>query len=88
MAARAIPTRRSRGAISCFPAVPQRLITAACSATPRRLCRSASETGNKAVAQVGGYMEEVRRQLIDQFGETPEDGPLSVYGGGLGCAPL
>ena len=43
-----------------------------------------SETGNKAVAQVGGYyMEEVRRQLIDQFGETPEDGPLSVYGGGL-----
>ena len=28
-----------------------------------------SETGNKAVAQVGGYyMEEVRRQLIDQFG--------------------
>ncbi|MGN6692301.1 MAG: penicillin-binding protein 1A [Sphingopyxis sp.] len=43
-----------------------------------------SETGNKAVAQVGGYyMEEVRRQLIDQFGETPDDGPLSVYGGGL-----
>lgn len=43
-----------------------------------------SETGNKAVEQVGGYyMEEVRRQLIDQFGETPEDGPLSVYGGGL-----
>jgi len=43
-----------------------------------------SDTGNKAVAQVGGYyMEEVRRQLIDQFGETPEDGPLSVYGGGL-----
>ncbi|MDK2760383.1 MAG: transglycosylase domain-containing protein [Sphingopyxis sp.] len=43
-----------------------------------------TDTGNRAVAQVGGYyMEEVRRQLIAQFGETAEDGPLSVYGGGL-----
>lgn len=43
-----------------------------------------TDSGNKAVAQVGGYyMEEVRRQLIDQFGETAEDSPLSVYGGGL-----
>ncbi|MBD3731427.1 MAG: PBP1A family penicillin-binding protein [Sphingopyxis sp.] len=43
-----------------------------------------TNSGNTAIAQVGGYyMEEVRRQLIDQFGETPEDGPLSVYGGGL-----
>jgi len=43
-----------------------------------------TETGNRAVAQVGGYyMEEVRRQLIDQFGETAEDGPHSVYAGGL-----
>lgn len=33
---------------------------------------------------VGGYyMEEVRRELIDRFGETPDDGPHSVYGGGL-----
>jgi len=43
-----------------------------------------TNSGNTAIAQVGGYyMEEVRRQLIDQFGETSEDGPLSVYGGGL-----
>jgi penicillin-binding protein 1A len=33
---------------------------------------------------VGGYfMEEVRRQLIDRFGENTEDGPNSVYSGGL-----
>ncbi len=34
----------------------------------------------------GGYfVEEVRRQLIEKFGENPEDGrnPYSVYGGGL-----
>jgi penicillin-binding protein 1A len=35
-------------------------------------------------ANVGGYyMEEVRRELIDRFGENAEDGPHSVYGGGL-----
>src|SRR3546814_18918151 len=28
-------------------------------------------------------MEEVRRQLIAEFGETAEDGPHSVYAGGL-----
>lgn len=34
--------------------------------------------------RVGGYfVEEVRRQLIDKFGEKAEDGPNSVYGGGL-----
>ncbi|MDR6851878.1 penicillin-binding protein 1A [Sphingomonas sp. BE123] len=33
---------------------------------------------------LGGYfIEEVRRQLIDQFGETEEAGPYSVYAGGL-----
>ncbi|KTE19346.1 penicillin-binding protein [Sphingopyxis sp. H050] len=43
-----------------------------------------TNSGNTAIAQVGGYyMEEVRRQLIAQFGETSDDGPLSVYGGGL-----
>ncbi|NCP11677.1 MAG: PBP1A family penicillin-binding protein [Sphingomonadales bacterium] len=31
----------------------------------------------------GYYMEEVRRELIDKFGETADDGPLSVYAGGL-----
>ncbi|WP_342251275.1 penicillin-binding protein 1A [Sphingomonas sp. OTU376] len=34
--------------------------------------------------RVGGYFtEEVRRQLIDKFGETDETGPYSVYSGGL-----
>ncbi len=33
---------------------------------------------------VGGYfVEEVRRELIDRFGETARDGPFSVYEGGL-----
>ena len=43
-----------------------------------------TDSGNRAVAQVGGYyMEEVRRQLIAEFGETAEKGPHSVYAGGL-----
>src|SRR3546814_2284093 len=43
-----------------------------------------TNAGYRAVAQVGGYyMEEVRRKLIEQFGETAEDGPHSVYAGGL-----
>ena len=34
--------------------------------------------------RVGGYfVEEVRRQLIDKFGENNESGPYSVYQGGL-----
>ena len=37
-----------------------------------------------AEAQLGGYfIEEVRRQLIDKFGEDAKDGPNSVYAGGL-----
>ncbi len=31
----------------------------------------------------GYFLEEVRRQLIDKFGETAETGKNSVYGGGL-----
>ncbi|MDE8653521.1 penicillin-binding protein 1A [Novosphingobium album (ex Liu et al. 2023)] len=31
----------------------------------------------------GYFVEEVRRRLIDRYGETAEDGPLSVYAGGL-----
>jgi len=34
--------------------------------------------------RVGGYfVEEVRRQLIDKFGENDASGPYSVYSGGL-----
>src|SRR5207253_794509 len=32
---------------------------------------------------VGYFVEEVRRQLIQRYGEKAEDGPNSVYGGGL-----
>jgi len=34
-------------------------------------------------ADAGYFLEEVRRQLIEQFGETAEDGGNSVYAGGL-----
>ena len=34
-------------------------------------------------ADAGYYLEEVRRQLIDKYGEQAEDGPYSVYAGGL-----
>lgn len=34
--------------------------------------------------RVGGYyIEEVRRRLLERFGETAKDGPHSVYAGGL-----
>ena len=59
-------------------------ITAAQRDAARAMPLGLTNTGNTAIAQVGGYyMEEVRRQLIAQFGETAEDGPLSVYAGGL-----
>ncbi|MBU2342014.1 MAG: transglycosylase domain-containing protein [Alphaproteobacteria bacterium] len=34
-------------------------------------------------ADAGYFLEEVRRQLIEKFGETAEDGGNSVYAGGL-----
>lgn len=34
-------------------------------------------------ADAGYFLEEVRRQLIDRFGEQAKDGPNSVYAGGL-----
>ncbi|MBA4354117.1 MAG: penicillin-binding protein, partial [Novosphingobium sp.] len=34
-------------------------------------------------ADAGYFLEEVRRQLIGKFGEKAEDGPNSVYAGGL-----
>ena len=40
--------------------------------------------GSSFDARAGGYyMEEVRRRLIQRFGEKAEDGPNSVYAGGL-----
>ena len=37
----------------------------------------------KYEARGGYFVEEVRRRLIDRFGETSRDGPYSVYSGGL-----
>jgi len=34
-------------------------------------------------ADAGYFLEEVRRQLIDKFGENADNGPSSVYAGGL-----
>ena len=50
-------------------------------ATPLGTIRYGS---NAKFREMGGYfMEEVRRQLIKKFGEDAEDGPNSVYAGGL-----
>jgi penicillin-binding protein 1A len=37
----------------------------------------------KFATQAGYFTEEVRRQLIDKYGETARDGPHGVYQGGL-----
>jgi penicillin-binding protein 1A len=53
---------------------------AAASAAPLGTRRSVPP----AHEQLGGYfIEEVRRELMGQFGETDKDGPNSVYAGGL-----
>jgi penicillin-binding protein 1A len=52
---------------------------AAASAKPLGLVRQRSERS----ADAGYFLEEVRRQLIAEFGETAEDGENSVYAGGL-----
>ena len=50
-------------------------------ATPLGTIRYGS---NEKFRQQGGFfMEEVRRQLIKKFGEKSEDGPNSLYAGGL-----
>jgi penicillin-binding protein 1A len=50
-------------------------------ATPLGTIRYGS---NEKFRQQGGYfMEEVRRELIKQFGENAKDGPNSLYAGGL-----
>lgn len=52
----------------------------AAKAQPLGLIARRSETWDPSV---GYYVEEVRRRLIDRYGETAEKGPNSVYGGGL-----
>jgi penicillin-binding protein 1A len=50
-------------------------------ATPLGTIRYGSNA--KFREQGGYYMEEVRRDLLKKFGEEAEDGPNSVYSGGL-----
>jgi penicillin-binding protein 1A len=54
---------------------------AAAAATPLGTIRYGS--GEHFRDMGGYYMEEVRRELLRRFGETAEDGPNSVYAGGL-----
>ena len=43
-----------------------------------------TRTTQSVTDNVGGhYMEEVRRILVDRFGDDAEDGPYGVYSGGL-----
>ncbi|MEM6828209.1 MAG: transglycosylase domain-containing protein, partial [Pseudomonadota bacterium] len=51
----------------------------AASAQPLGLVRQRTRRS----ADAGYFLEEVRRQLIDRFGETADDGSNSVYAGGL-----
>ena len=54
---------------------------AAAAAAPLGAIRYGS---NEKFRQMGGYyMEEVRRDLVSRFGEKAEQGPNSVYAGGL-----
>ena len=54
---------------------------AAAAAAPLGTIRYGS---NEKFRQMGGYfMEEVRRDLVNRFGEKAEQGPNSVYAGGL-----
>ena len=54
---------------------------AAAAATPLGTIRYGSSA--KFRDQGGYFMEEVRRDLLKRFGEKAEDGPNSVYAGGL-----
>ncbi|QLC26602.1 penicillin-binding protein [Parasphingopyxis algicola] len=52
--------------------------------TARALPLGVTRTSQSVTDNVGGYfMEEVRRILIDSFGDDEEDGPYGVYSGGL-----
>ena len=53
---------------------------AAAKAMPLGLAPNRSTTYSRAV---GYFAEEVRRRLIERYGENAEDGPNSVYAGGL-----
>jgi penicillin-binding protein 1A len=42
-----------------------------------------NEHDDTRIVDAGYFLEEVRRELLDKYGENAEDGPNSVYAGGL-----
>ncbi|MDG5747470.1 transglycosylase domain-containing protein [Qipengyuania sp. XHP0207] len=58
-------------------------VSAADAAAAKRQPLGLVQQRSERSADAGYFLEEVRRQLIDQFGETAEDGENSVYAGGL-----
>ncbi len=58
-------------------------ITASAGEAAKRMDLGLVEQRGTRSADAGYFLEEVRRQLIDRFGETGDDGRNSVYSGGL-----
>ena len=83
MAVNGIATWRSCGAISCSTRWWRTISSRR--ARPKRPSGRAWgwSNSNGRVRRCGVFPRKVRRQLIDQFGETADDGRNSVYSGGL-----
>jgi penicillin-binding protein 1A len=58
-------------------------VTAAEAATAKAKPLGIVPARTQRSADAGYFLEEVRRQLLEDFGETAENGPNSVYAGGL-----
>ena len=58
-------------------------VTASEAAIAKRQPLGLVQQRSERSADAGYFLEEVRRQLIDKFGETSEEGSNSVYAGGL-----
>ena len=58
-------------------------VSASEAATAKRQPLGLVQQRTERSADAGYFLEEVRRQLIEEFGETAEDGGNSVYAGGL-----
>ena len=63
--------------------VANNFVTAQEAAAAKRQDLGLVQQRSERSADAGYFLEEVRRQLIDKFGETADDGRNSVYAGGL-----
>ena len=84
------PIRRTQRALDRRSYVLREMTTNGYITEAQRAAAAAAPLGtirygsNEKFRQMGGYfMEEVRRDLMRRFGETAEQGPNSVYAGGL-----